>query len=608
MASDEELYAQYLKETNQGQPSDEELYQQYLKETGQVVEDIEAQDIIKNEMPEGLGVSRAIVKNLAGSPEAAFNFLQKEHKDFEFKKDAKGEILARKRGQEAWGRLDPKGFDLQDISDIGYDVVAAGGQGAATAAAGLAGGAATLPAGGVGALPAAIAASGASGAGLEAIRQALGSAAGLEDNISGTDIAIAGGTGAVSPLLFGTGAAVKEAGKYALKQGLGELEKKALIQAQKGLGGKAWDWGTKQIGSRLAGIAGGYPKEVVQAAGENLDLIKASEKHPEVAVKILEENKDLFVNSLNKARRETGKQLENLSGEIDKLGATVSTQKVLAPLTALREKLAGAGLQNEARRDSLEVVDNIIAKHFQVGEEIPLELSTAQVQQLRNELKELAIEKGLKFKDAGSTKGASQASGALNKDILNALHQTSDVMKSETDKVVRKVAPEMKDQLDSLNSMYSGYKELQDEFYNATKSEDAFKSFIKKQGVVAESAKKKMSEIAGKDINELAAQSAAIDIFRNPRWQIPAFGGSNTARTLGAGALGGYLGAAAGQAAGGSTYLPTMIGAGLGSVTASPAMIRKYMGLNKIVRDIPKSELYKYAPYLMMQTANQRGK
>ena len=133
---------------------------------------------IVNEMhPDIDFATRAIYKNFGADPEASFRFLQKKLPNLQLKKDKEGEVLAKRPEETEWRRLDPKGFDLQDISDIGYDVPAAVAQGAATAAAGLVGAAA----GGIGAIPAAMAASGFTGAGLEGLRQGIGSWVGYRD-------------------------------------------------------------------------------------------------------------------------------------------------------------------------------------------------------------------------------------------------------------------------------------------------------------------------------------------------------------------------------------------------------------------------------------------
>lgn len=610
--TDQELYQQYLKETgaqpSSNAPSEEELYQQYLAETGS---DKPQEETVVNEMPEGLK-GRFIYKNLGSSSPTAFNYLEKQNPDFEFKKDKEGEVLARKRGAQAWGRLDPKGIDPQDITDIAYDVPAGILQGLATAAAGVAGAGASLPLGMTGAIPAAMAASAGTGAGLEAIRQGLGTMAGIEDNMSGSDIALSGGIGAVSPLMFGTGAGGKEILKQSLKEGSKQTVKD-IANTQRGLLGRGYDAAAGYVGPKLGAIAGGYDTGVLKKAASNLKFIKETEKNPELGSQMIEQNKDLFINSLEAVRKETGQALEQTAKKVDALGGVIETKKALEPLMSLRKKLTETGVQNEARQEAVGELDDIVAKYFTVGagEEkmTPMTLTTSQVQQLRNDLTDYSKSVGLSFKNIGTTKSTNQAKSAGNRDVLNALASTTSKMKSEMDDVVSKLDPKLKGEMDNLNSQYSAIKEMQDDFYNSTKTEESFQRFLKKGGVSAESAKKRMSEIAGKDMNDVAKEIQAMEMFRNPKWQIPAMGNSNTARTLGLGGLGAYLGSVYGQESGSGTFVPTMIGAGLGGLAGSPAALRGIMSTNQFLREAPQNlPGYKVLPYSLINTyKNDQG-
>jgi hypothetical protein len=166
------------------------------------------QEILNETHPSISWLDRAIVKNLSTSPQSALAYLQKEYPAMEFSFDewSPGDIITRAKGDSVYRRLDPKGFDIADLSDIGSDVLGAAGNIGATALGGVSGN-----------LPGAIAAGGASSAAIEAARQGLGSLAGIPNNIDATDIGILGATGAVSPLLFGSGATTAQVAKQALK-------------------------------------------------------------------------------------------------------------------------------------------------------------------------------------------------------------------------------------------------------------------------------------------------------------------------------------------------------------------------------------------------------
>jgi len=172
---------------------------------------------------------RFVVKTFGNDTEAAIQSLQKSHPDLEITKNEYTEqIKARTRGKnEPFRVLDPDtGFFssdfVNDVTDVAGDVGTGVATTGLTALGALAGGAAGAAAGGIGAVPGALAggaaAGGLSAAALEALRQAAGVGLGVNQEVKGDDIAWAGGTGVLSPLLFGGGAtasqvAAKAAGK-----------------------------------------------------------------------------------------------------------------------------------------------------------------------------------------------------------------------------------------------------------------------------------------------------------------------------------------------------------------------------------------------------------
>jgi hypothetical protein len=217
---------------------------------------------------------RFAVKNFGGTLQDQIEYLKQKNPGYEITARG-GEIVAKKPGEDKYKKLDPsaitqsgfnfsfdpRGLELSDITDIGYDVAAGTAQGAATAAAGL--GAATAS-GGSAALPAAMATSGATGAGLEALRQGIGNYLGSAKGTDLTDIAISGGVGLATPAAFGTGvskAAIESAlknpnvvGRLLKSTGAGTLKageevapaamsliREGLTESQRGLVGKFKD-------------------------------------------------------------------------------------------------------------------------------------------------------------------------------------------------------------------------------------------------------------------------------------------------------------------------------------------------------------------------------
>ena len=569
---------------------------------------------------------RAVYKNFGADPEASFNYLQKKLPNLQLKKDKEGEVLAKRPEETEWKRLDPKGFDLQDISDIGYDVPAAVAQGAATAAVGLAGGAAG---GGVGAIPAAMFTSGVTGAGLEGLRQGIGSMMGIEDNASKEQAILAGAAGTVSPLLFGTGAGAKEAGKYIAKKGL-ETTSKDLLQTQRGLLGRGYDAAAGYVGPKLAGALGGYRPEVITAASENLPLIKAAKDNPEVAVSLLQEGKEKIISGVKGSLDDTGKAIESLTKELDSQGALIPTNDILKPIKDLQNHLKTTGIQSDERKALIKRLENLIEDNFTVKtkiepeltvdqrlaiaagikpiepipdtiikKEVPEMLSATQANEAYFDLKGIAEDFGVNLENVGTMKSIISHGARKNTRAARAFSKATTNAKDAIRDVAEKAG--LGEEYSGLNASYNELKNFQELFSKATKDEEAYQRFLNKRGSNANFAKQKVSQMIGEDVNKLGAKMQAVEIFSNPGWEIPAFGNSNTGRTMLAASLGGGAGYLIGRENEGNTFLPTMIGAALGSRSVSPIMLRKYMNANQLMRQAPSQVPgYKYLPYLMM--------
>lgn len=168
---------------------------------------ISAYGLSPNEAADISFVERIVAKNFAANPEKQLDYLKKKNPNMDFVlKD--GEVFAKKAGaNEKYKALDPEFSPLssplttlkdlpQDIADIAYDIPAAAAQDAAALAGAIPGVAlanAPLAVGG------ASSASAATAAGAETLRQMLGSALGIEDNISGKDVAAMTAAGAIAP-------------------------------------------------------------------------------------------------------------------------------------------------------------------------------------------------------------------------------------------------------------------------------------------------------------------------------------------------------------------------------------------------------------------------
>ena len=574
---------------------------------------VQAPEKIVNEMhPDIDFATRAIYKNFGADPESSFRFLQKKLPNLQLKKDKEGEVLAKRPDELEWRRLDPKGFDLQDISDIGYDVVAAGGQGLVTAASGLAG----AFAGGIGAIPAAMAGSALSGAGLEVLRQAFGRGAGIEDNFSGQDVGIALGAGAVSPLLFGTGAGAKEALKASLKEGTKQSAKE-ILQTQRGLLGRGYDAIAGYVGPKLGALVSGENAKVIKKAAEILPEIKAADTNPEIRSLPLKEVAQEVPRKLKNLTTETGRRLEDLRGMIDNQpgliltgegAATRGTGSIQAtefiqPFRDLAEKLSAGGAATEAQLKDAQTLARVIEQEFKG---LPENLTAAQVDTLRKRFKERAQQYGLNYGKTGQAVGGTEGASAIDAQIALAFEESRRKMNDSIISRLEAMGPEYADEYAKLNDQYSYLKGVAKENNNKFKTSKSVSDFLARSTKDDLEAQNliDIQNITGVNLEDLATRDQALRTFSKPSTEIRSLGGTtSTSRSIPLAVAGGTAGYYLGQQSGGeySPFLAAILGGGLGSKLGSPAAMRTYMNANQLMRQAPSQVPgYKYLPYLMM--------
>lgn len=137
---------------------------------------------------------RAIVKNFSQSPEKSAHYLREQHPNLDIQAH-NGRLLVKEKGATEYNVVDPEGFDLEDITDIAYDVGSGITEAFAFPFTGPAGSAAV-------------------GAGSETLRQGIGNLAGI-DNDAGEMAKDAAMVGGMSALIPGLGRLLKPAAKGA---------------------------------------------------------------------------------------------------------------------------------------------------------------------------------------------------------------------------------------------------------------------------------------------------------------------------------------------------------------------------------------------------------
>jgi hypothetical protein len=579
-------------------------------------------DTVVNEMPEGLK-GRFIVKNFAGSPEAAIRFLQKENPDFEIKRAGDGEIIARRKGADTWGRLDPEGFDRGDLGDLAFDIPAGFAQGALTAAGGVAG--ASL--GGLGAIPAAMGASGVSGAGIEAVRQGIGSMFGLEDNLSTGDITTAGLVGAAVPGVLGTGAATSQIAKRAAQLG---MKADDVAATQRGALGRLWDGTTSTVGAGIGSFFSGEKPAVMRKAATMLSRLKQADTNPELRATPLRELAKDVPKKLNTERRTVGKTLEDLFMQTDEILAPGSTQPglivagqaeqatrqgtipkdaMMRPFQELVSELQEGFVDTPAQRADLERLASVLKNEF---EGMPELLTAKQAMRQKKRFEKLAKSYGLNLGQSGTMQGSLNNVSPIDAATASAYYQAA---KNIDDVVVNRLnqkSPGLGDEYLKNQEYYSVLKRTAKENQGKFRDANAVSNFLQRSSTndVEAANLLDLKAITGVDLEDAAVTDAAFKVFSRPNTEIRSLGGStSTSRTVPLSQAGGVAGYALGQRVGFSPFTLSSIGSTLGGKMASPAALRRYMELNQAARQAPMMTPlrgYQATPYILMNTMNDR--
>lgn len=553
--------------------------------------------------------SRLMFKNFGADTNSGIKYLTRENPGLEFKTDKSGEIIARKPGETQWKKLDPSGINLtsiagikeagRDIGDVAFDIPAGVAQGAATAGAGIMA-APTI----VGALPAAAAAGAASGAGLEGIRQGIGRLAGVNEEFDPTQIGIAGGAGAISPLLLGTGGTAAQAAKAALKTGASEA---AILSAQRGAIGRGYDATANFVGPRLGEMASGINKDVIETAKKYLPDLRKADTSPDVVVDNLRQAQEKIVSGLKSKTTSAGKTMENVVSQLDDAGTKISTDSILSPVNAIKAKIEKEGIDSAAKKELLNDVQGTINKYFsvekkglvmdpvtlelkeQVSKEIPKEITAGQANSMYFELKELAKKYGFDYGDIGTSSGALGGVNRSDARIASAFKDAAGAAKDQIKSAAAEHSDELAETYAKANADYGTFAAFRDEFNNASKSEESFSRFLQKvsRDPIYKQSAQELSKETGVNIRETMLKNEAFKKFTNPAKDVLSLGGStSTSRTIPLAIAGGAAGYAVGQSSGGeySPYLSSMLGAAVGSKAGSPAALRKIMELNKAAR------------------------
>jgi hypothetical protein len=286
-------------------------------------------EIVEEMHPDVSFADRAIVKNFAQSPDKGAKYIKQQNPNLETRV-YDGRVLVKDRNATKWNVLDPEGFDIEDISDIGYDVASGVAQAVALPTTGILG-------------------SAAAGAGAEALRQSLGAAAGIDQDLgeAAGDVALAGTLGGLIPA----------AGK-------------AITPAAKKIAGLA----SQKAPAALSKI-GRQSKEEIQTLQDNLGNLKMIEK--EGVTPYVENIRGQAVEAVEDVTRKAGEDISNI---ISNTGAVN-----IAPAKEILRKRIDKLLKNyEANptgtaADDLKAATDLYNEKFGLRDEVSGELFTEEI-------------------------------------------------------------------------------------------------------------------------------------------------------------------------------------------------------------------------------------
>lgn len=525
-----------------------------------------------NEMHPDFSVAdRLIVKNFGNDIGSSIEYLQKKHPKMEIKQ-RDGEIVGRKTGEGEFRKLDPDdglfgsianvftnpGEAAMDVGDLGYDVASGIGVTAATAGAGILG----AGAGGVGAIPAAMAGGAASSAGAEGLRQWLGQKLGVNKDVSGSDIALAGGFGAAAPLLFGTGASAAQGAKAALRSG-GDLTADQIMAAQRGLIGRS----AAKVGELVSGV----PEKAIKTAAQNMDEVTGIGSKLDYTTDL----KNRTIQTLSDKTDEVGQAIETT---VDMAQSPVALNPAKA---VFDERIAKA--QEQLSRNPSPVFQSKVDSLIEARNSIFPEGDTADarsawdVMQSLKELGEVA-----KKKPSGLESRHSVSMSLSDKQLAGTATEAYKTLQGQIDTALKTdgLPP-----LDGLNREYGQLakdKKFLSEYFK--KDENIYTKLTglgsgKKQPYLERI--QKIDARHGTSIAKEADKLTANSYFGKPNWMsIGQNGSTSTSRTvplsLAGGALGYYAGAQSNLGQGGAG-VGAGIGGAAGALLGGPRALKMYL-------------------------------
>lgn len=591
--------------------------------------------------PDVSWASRAAIKNFGGSDEDAIMYLKENYPGLQVEK-INGQIAMKRPEEKAFKVLDPEGFDLADITDIGADVASGVGTSIASAGAGLAAAPSV-----VGALPAAAAAGAGTAGALETLRQAIGKKIGVRQEYDPTQIAVTSAFGGATPLVFGTGASGAAQASKLLKEGGEDYAKRLLMSYGQRVGKGALSTGQKDLAAQLLatsqrGVSRALPKSMQVFSGVGAETIQNANKvaSPELQANLglagppktmLELADDIQTNGAsglisNLSDDVTSKLYQakqslqsDIGTALDQTGSTINLGTYEQPFTEAIAKLEAFPHKSKAIKDQIAAlksakedlfyhdvaVPQFDAAGTRVGEKIVKQPIGAVGGQQAMSVKQA-------LKDLTDTFAATEGKSPADKEVMRAAQRAYFTLGEDMNSVIGQAGEKLGTR--DLMRKYATHMELERSvlpiFKDPSKTFNTLRTLNGKGKQVLRETLQDLDNNFGTNIGETTDLLDVWSTFGNPSIDAVSSGGStSTSRTIGAAAAGGavgseighYFGGTPGRIAGGVT------GAFVGSKLGSPAAIKQYLKAARMVK--PATDVVRYAnesPSVMSQNLLNR--
>jgi len=549
---------------------------------------------------------RVFLQNFAKDPLSQYKYLRQKYGaslDVSMTPTEEGSrVLIRKPGEKNYRVIDPqtgvKGGAKElalDIADAGVDVGTSVASTIAGALGGIGGGMATLPAGGWGAIPAAMAASGTTGAGLEAARIKAGSMMGIPQEVEMSDVATAGAVNAAGPLLFGTGAGGAQVSREALKKGLSSDAAKQLLAMQRGVGGRVYDFSAEKALPKIGEFVSGIPADTISSYAKNAKKIAQLEAEGlwDSAVATHDKIRSTLMQAKQEVGKKIGDAIENAGQKVDISGVKETLQKAITKAKGLYDKAPTQEFKNTL--DNLQSsYDNMFmtsAESVPMGagpvkpaDYLPDQISADVAFSLKDSLNDVAemsrvsgnIQGRLANKATTKEKVAAIDAAQASKKLQEALEKATESTENVTG-------------LKGLNQEYKKYAEQQrrfDPFFKTPeKTYNTLRTIRGKGKKLLYEQLEKFDKKLGTDVVQDAKIFDAYSTFGDAPMEIVSSGGAtSTGRAAFGRWLGGTFGAGLGHVINADPVTRVVLiggGAAAGQKAVSPAAIRAYVDTAK---------------------------